>query len=153
MLFLNINSNLGATSKHKSCANDILRNEFAPSVTYRGGSASTQKKLQLYEEQCLKPTQGASAKTQANRHLVSSSYSTSGARAVTQGNKKKTTLSTNKKQSMNGAGNKASGQKQKSSLKPEGSFLKGKGKYNKEYGGPEAKKQTRFEADVGSESD
>ena len=38
MLFLNINADPGATSKQKSFANDILRNEFTPRVTDRGGS-------------------------------------------------------------------------------------------------------------------
>ncbi len=32
MLFLNINADPGATSKHKSFANDIMRNEIAPGV-------------------------------------------------------------------------------------------------------------------------
>jgi hypothetical protein len=50
MLFLNINSDPGATSKQKSFANDILRNEFCPGVTDRGGSSRTKKKFQLYEE-------------------------------------------------------------------------------------------------------
>ncbi len=43
MMFLNINSDPGATSKQKSYANDILRNEFTPGVSDRGGSASTQR--------------------------------------------------------------------------------------------------------------
>ncbi len=62
MLFLNINSDPGATTKQKLFANDIPRNSFTPGVTDRGESASTQKKLQLYEEQCLKATSGASTK-------------------------------------------------------------------------------------------
>jgi hypothetical protein len=45
MLFLNINSDPGATSKQKSFANDILRNDFNPGVTDRGGSAGTQRKF------------------------------------------------------------------------------------------------------------
>ncbi len=69
MIFLNINSDPGATSKQKSFANDILRNELTPGVTDRGGSSITQRKFRLYEEQCLKATIGASAKAQANRHL------------------------------------------------------------------------------------
>ncbi len=36
MLFLNINSDPGATSNQKSFADDILRNEFTSSVTDRG---------------------------------------------------------------------------------------------------------------------
>jgi hypothetical protein len=50
MFFLNINSDSGATSKHKSFVNDILRKEFSPGVTDRGGSSSTQNKFQLYEK-------------------------------------------------------------------------------------------------------
>ena len=41
MLFLNINSDPEETSKQKSFANDILRNEFCPGVTDRGGSSRT----------------------------------------------------------------------------------------------------------------
>ncbi len=74
MLFLNINSDPGATSKQKSLANDILRNELTPEVTDRGESSITQKKFQRYEEQCLKATIGTSAKAQANRHLCTRSY-------------------------------------------------------------------------------
>jgi hypothetical protein len=62
MLFLNINSDPGATTKQKSFANDVLRNEFSPGVTDRGGSSSTQKKFKRYEEQCLRATIGAYAK-------------------------------------------------------------------------------------------
>ncbi len=47
MLFLNIYSDPGATSKQKF--NDILRNEFTPGFTYRGESASTRRKFELYE--------------------------------------------------------------------------------------------------------
>ena len=45
MLFLNINSDPGATAKQKSFANDIMRNELSPDVTDRGGSSSTQRKF------------------------------------------------------------------------------------------------------------
>jgi len=45
-----------------------MRNEFAPGVTYRGESASTRRIFELYEEQCLKATLGASTKAQANKH-------------------------------------------------------------------------------------
>ena len=69
MLFLIINSDPGATTKQKPFANDIQRNDFTPGVTDKGGSASTQKKFQLCEEQCLKAILGASAKAQAIRHL------------------------------------------------------------------------------------
>jgi len=79
MLFLNINSDPGATAKQKSFANDILRNEFTPGVSDRGGSSRTQKKFQLYEEQCLKATLGASAKAQANKHLSTGAYGRDGA--------------------------------------------------------------------------
>ncbi len=74
MLFLNINSNPGATSKQKSFPNDILRNEFTPGDTDKEGSAITQRKFQLYEEQCRKATLGASAKAQANRHHAAGAY-------------------------------------------------------------------------------
>ena len=71
MLFLNINSDPGATSKQKSFANDVLRNEFCPKVTDRGGSPGTQRKFQLYKEEYLKTTLGTSAKAQANHYLAS----------------------------------------------------------------------------------
>jgi hypothetical protein len=69
MIFININADPGATSKHKSYANEILRNEFNPGVADRGGSAKTHQYFKLYEEQCLKATLGAFAKAQANTHL------------------------------------------------------------------------------------
>ncbi len=53
-----------------------------------------------------------------------------------------------RKPSKSGSGSKGQGL-QKPALKPEGAVLKGKGKK----GAPRAKKQTRFEADIGSESD
>ena len=140
MLFLNINSDPGATSKQKSFANDILRNEFTPGVTDRGGSSSTQRKFQLYEEQRLKATIGASAKAQANRHLDTGSYGASGAGTIPK-----------PKKPAEGKGKigtgKSTGQP-KSALK-EGSFLKKNGKE----AAPKAKKHARFEAEVGSESD
>jgi hypothetical protein len=89
MMFLDINSDPGATSKPKSFANDTLRNEFCPGVTDRGGSSRTQKNLQLYEEQCLKATLGASAKAQANHHLAVRQYNTSGAGAISARSSKK----------------------------------------------------------------
>jgi hypothetical protein len=89
MMFLNINSDPGATSNQKSFANDILRNEFRPGVTDRRGSSRTQKKFQHYEEQCLKATLGASAKSQANRHLASGQYITSGAGAISTSSSRK----------------------------------------------------------------
>ncbi len=79
ILFLGINSDPGATTKRKSFANNIMRIEFSPKVTDRGGSSSTQKKFQRYEEQCLMATIGASAKAQANPELSAKSYGTSGA--------------------------------------------------------------------------
>ena len=83
MFFLNINSDPGATTKQKSFANDILRNKFTPGLIDRGGSSSTQGEFQLYEEQCLRATVGASAKAQANRHLSIGNYdTTSGARTI-----------------------------------------------------------------------
>ena len=143
MLFLNINSDPGATAKQKSFANDILRNEFTPGVTDRGGSTSTQKKFKRYEEQCLMTTMGASAKAQANRHLLAGSYgATSGARTLPSSKKQ-----TDRKQGKSGTSTKAASQ-QKSALMTEGSFLKGKGKE-----ATKPKKQARFEAEVGSGSD
>ena len=53
MLFLNINADPGATSRQKSLANDILRNEFTPKVEDRGGSSKMQIYFKLIEEQCL----------------------------------------------------------------------------------------------------
>ena len=53
-----------------------------------------------------------------------------------------------RKPSKSGSGSKGQ-ELQKPALKPKGAFLKGKGKE----GTPRAKKQTRFEADIGSESD
>ena len=50
MLFLNINADPGATSKQKSFANDIQRNEFTPGVEDRGGFAKTHGYFKLYEE-------------------------------------------------------------------------------------------------------
>jgi hypothetical protein len=140
MLFLNINSDPGATSKQKSFANDILRNEFTPGVTDRGGSSSTQRKFQLYEEQCLKATIGASAKAQANKHLGTGSYGASGAGTIPK-----------PKKPAEGKGKIGTGKptgQPKPALK-EGSFLKKNGKE----AAPKAKKQARFEAEVGSESD
>ena len=69
MLFLNINADPGATSKQKSFANDILRNELSPGVADRGGSAKMHRYLKLYQEQCLKATLGAYAKAHASMHL------------------------------------------------------------------------------------
>ena len=62
MIFLNINPDPGATSKQKSFANAILRKKICPGVMGRGGSSSTQRKFQLYEEQCIKATLGAATK-------------------------------------------------------------------------------------------
>ena len=53
ILFLNTNADPGATSKHSSFANDILRNEFTPGVADRGGLARTQRYFELYKEKCL----------------------------------------------------------------------------------------------------
>ncbi len=78
MLFLNINADPGATSKQKSFANDILRNEFAPEVQDHGGSAETHMYFKLYEEHCLNATLGASTKAQANMYLAAGSYGNGG---------------------------------------------------------------------------
>ena len=117
MLFLDINSDPGSTSKQKSFANDILRNEFTPGVTDRGGSASTQRKFALYEEQCLKATLGASAKAQANRHLAAGSYGGGGAGTVSEPkNKFKDGQPPKKQTTKRGAGEKAPGERPKPSL-------------------------------------
>ena len=140
MLFLNINSDPGATSKQKSFANDILRNEFTPGVTDRGGSSNTQRKFQLYEEQCLKATIGASAKAQANRHLGTGSYGASGAGTIPKPKKPA--------EGKGKIGTCKTTEQPKSALE-ESSFLKKNGKE----AAPKAKKHARFEAEVGSESD
>ena len=78
-----------------------------------------------------------------NRHLSTGSYgTTSGARTLPTSKKQ-----TDRKQGKSGTGTKASTQ-QKSALMTEGSFLKGKGK-----DAAKQKKQARFEAEAGSESD
>ncbi len=89
MRFLNIISDPGATTKQKPFANGILRNEFSPGVTDLGGSSSTHKKFQLYEEHCLRATIGASAKAQANRHLSARSYGTTSREGAIPPSKKK----------------------------------------------------------------
>ena len=123
MLFIDINSDPGATSKQKSCTNDILRNEFSPGVTDRRGSSSTQKKSKRYEEQCLKATMEASAKAQANRHLSARSYGKASGAGTLPTSKKHT----DRKQGRSSTSTKAPTQ-QKSSLRTASSFLKGKGK-------------------------
>jgi len=120
-----------------------MRNEFNPEVTDRGGSSSTHKKFKRYEEKCLRAPIEAFAKAQANRHLSRRSYGpASGARTIPTSKKQ-----TDRKQGRSGTGIKAPAQ-QKYVLITEGSFLKGKGKE-----AVKPKKQARFEADVGSESD
>jgi hypothetical protein len=146
MLFLNINSDPGATSKQKSFANDILRNEFTPGVTDRGGSASTRRKFELYEEQCLKATLGASAKAQANKHLAAGAYGGGGAGTVAEPKKRfKDGQPTKKQPTKRGAGEKAAGERPKPALKAEGSFLKNKTQ-------PKNGKKAHFEAEQ-SDSD
>ena len=49
MMFLDINADPGATSKLKSFANEIQRNEFTPRVSDRRGSAKTHMRFKLYE--------------------------------------------------------------------------------------------------------
>ena len=87
-------------------------------------------------------TIGASAKAKANRHLSAGRYGTT----IEAG-----TLPTSKKQTdckrKSGTSTKVPMQ-QKSALRTEGSFLKGKGK-----DASKPKKQARFEAEAGSESD
>ncbi len=67
----------------------MMRNDFTPGVTDRGGSASAQKKFQLYEEQCLKAIPGASAKAQANGHLFVGTYGGGGEGTIADSGKKK----------------------------------------------------------------
>jgi hypothetical protein len=128
MLFLDINSDPGATSsKQKSFANDIMRNEFTPGVTDRGGSASTRRKFELDEEQCLKATLGASAKAQANKHLSASAYGGGGAGTVEETKKKfRNGQVPPKKQVPKRAAGERAAEKPKPSLKANGSFLEGK---------------------------
>jgi hypothetical protein len=78
VLFININADPGATSKHKSFTNDILRNDVTPGVADRGGSATTHMYFKLCEEQCLKATLGASAKLQADKYLSTGGYGNGG---------------------------------------------------------------------------
>jgi hypothetical protein len=140
MLFLNINADPGATSKQKSFANDILRNEFNPGVADRGGSAKTHRYFKLYEEQCLKATLGASAKAQANRHLSAGGYGNGGGAGSssssfsTNNGKKSGTKKGSQPQSA--PRDKAAGQQPKPTLKAEGSYLN----KNKEKGQPRGKK-------------
>jgi hypothetical protein len=145
MLFLNINGDPLATSKHKSFANDIMRNEFTPGVEDRGGSAKIHRFFKLYEEQSLKVTLGASAKAHANRHLATGSYG-NGGRAGS--NISSSSTNTNKKsgikkgsQPRSAPRDKAAGQQPKPALRAEGSYLKNKEKQpqgKKAHFGPEA---------------
>ncbi len=146
ILFIDIDSDRGATSKQKSFTNDILRNEFAPGVTDRGGSAATQRKFQLYEEQCLKATLGASARAQTNHYLASGAYGGEGAGTIAEPKKKFGNGQPPKKQvPKRGAGEKASGERAKPTLKAEGSFLKNTAQ-------PKTGKKAHFETDQ-SDSD
>ena len=121
----------------------MLFRSFSPGVTNRGGSSSTQKKFKRYEEECLRAAIGASAKAQANRHLSSRSYGTASGAGTLHASKKQT----DRKQGRSGTSTKAPTE-QKSALRTEGSFLKGKGKE-----AAKPKKQARFEAEVGAERD
>jgi len=131
MLFLNINSDPGATKKQKLYfANDILRNDFTPGAMDKGGSASTQNEFQLYEEQCLKASLGASAKAQTNRHLSALAYGGEGARTIADASKKNFEngqARPKKPLPKRIARVKAPGDKPKPSIKAQGLFLKGKG--------------------------
>ncbi len=83
MLFININSNPGATRKPKSIINDILRNEFSPGVTDRGRSSSTRRNFKPYEEHCLSAIVGSTATAHADRHLFVGNYcASSGAETI-----------------------------------------------------------------------
>jgi hypothetical protein len=72
MLFLDLTSDPNATAPERDYANNVLRNEFAPGVQNKGGSAKANKNFAAYQQQFLKATQFASAKATANRHLASS---------------------------------------------------------------------------------
>ena len=131
MLFLNINADPGATSKQKSFANDILRNEFTPGVEDRGGSSKTHKYFKLYEEQCLKAMLGASAKAQANRHLAAGSYGNGGGAGSSSSSSSANTKKSGTRkgsQPQSAPRDKAAGQQPKPALKAEGSYLKNKEK-------------------------
>ena len=134
MLFLNINDDSRATSKQKSFANDIMRNEFTPGVEDHGGSAKTHRYFKLYEEQCLKATLGASAKAQANRHLASGSCGNGGGAGTSSlsssaniNNKNSGTKKGSQPQSA--PRDKAAGQQPKPALKAKGNYFKNKEKH------------------------
>jgi hypothetical protein len=116
-----------------------LRNEFTPGVTDRGGPASTRRKFELNEEQCLKATLGASAKAQANKHLSACAYGGGGAGTVAETKKKfGNGHAPPKKHVPKRAARERASEKPKSALKAYGSFLKGKVQ-------PKGKKQAHFE--------
>jgi len=121
-------------------ANDILRNEFTPRVTDRGGSAKIHKCFKLYKEKCLKTTIGASAKAQANMHRATGSYGNGGGAGNTNNNfytNNGKTSGTNKgSQPQSAPMDKAVGQHPKPALKAEGNFLN----KNKEKEHPHGKK-------------
>jgi hypothetical protein len=50
MLFLNINSDPEATIEQESLGNDILRNEFSPGVTNRGGFVKHTEEVPALQE-------------------------------------------------------------------------------------------------------
>ncbi len=126
MLFLNNNADPGATSKQKSFANDILRNEFNPGVADRGGSAKTHKYFKLYEEQCLKATLGVFAKAQAKRHLSAGAYGSGGAAGSNSNsfsNNDKKSGTKKGAQPQSAPRDKTTGQQPKLTLKAEGSYV------------------------------
>ena len=127
VLFLNINADPGATSKRKSFANDILRNEFNLGVADRGGSTKPHIYFKLYEEQCLKATVGASSKAQAKKHISARGYENGGGAC----NNNNNFSANNGKKSGTKRGSqlhsaprdKATRQQPKPALKAEGSYL------------------------------
>jgi hypothetical protein len=124
-----------------------LRNDFHPGVTDRGGSARTQKKFQLYEEQCLKATLGASAKALANKHLAAGAYNKDGAGSIVDKKRTDGPKRTDGKRTEKDIKKVPPVRLNLKDKKSEGTVLKDKGL--KEKGG---KKQVRFEA-TDSESD
>ena len=73
MLFLDLTSDPNSSATERYFANNILRNEFAPEVQNKGGSARSSKIFAAYQTQYLKASRFASAKASASRHLASSS--------------------------------------------------------------------------------
>jgi hypothetical protein len=78
MFFLDLTSDPSSTPTQRDFANNVLKNEFTPTVQNKGGSARTNKKYAAYESSFLRATQFASAKASATRHLASGSRGDTG---------------------------------------------------------------------------